>query len=336
MPPCCAFGTVALYGRQGSFQWPCVSLGAGTRMNAKIAFLACPGTLPGSPTRRLDAQEHDLQFAALAPDLAERGMDLVAIDWHAPDEAFAEINLALLGTVWDYTDDHAQFLRRIERLTKMGVKVCNSGNVVRWNSDKRYLRDLERAGIPVIETLWLDQATGQDIVAAFDHLATDRLVLKKQIGAGAEGQHLLECEVFDPESWSCDHAMMAQAFLPAIQTEGEYSFVFVAGQLSHTLIKRAAGGDYRIQSIYGGYEEKVEPAHDDAMAAEAVMAALPFDTPLYARIDMVRGSDGELRLMEAELIEPYLYPLQGPQLGKRMANAIAALLDPPSPPISSP
>ena len=56
------------------------------------------------------------------------------------------------------------------------------------------------------------------------------------------------------------------------------------------------------------------------------MAALPFDDLLYARIDMVRRPAGELAVMEAELIEPYLYPEQGPGLGHRLAAAIVARL----------
>jgi hypothetical protein len=52
---------------------------------------------------------------------------------------------------------------------------------------------------------------------------------------------------------------------------------------------------------------------------------LPFSDLLYARIDMVRGADGRLRLMEAELVEPYLYPVQGPQFGRRMASTLLAL-----------
>ena len=51
--------------------------------------------------------------------------------------------------------------------------------------------------------------------------------------------------------------------------------------------------------------------------------ALPYSTPLYGRIDMLRMEDGGLALMEAEFIEPYLYPVQGPQLGERLAKAIA-------------
>ena len=66
------------------------------------------------------------------------------------------------------------------------------------------------------------------------------------------------------------------------------------------------------------------PGEQDLATAEAVVAALPFDRPLYCRIDMVRLASGELAVMEAEMIEPYLYPVQGPQLGEKMAKAILA------------
>ena len=118
---------------------------------------------------------------------------------------------------------------------------------------------------------------------------------------------------------------MIQPFLPAIQHEGELSFIFVSGQLSHALIKRAAAGDYRIQSLYGGSEVPLAPAPADRAAAEAVMALLPFaKPPLYARIDMVRLEDGQLALIEAELIEPYLYPEQGPGFGASLAEGLLA------------
>jgi hypothetical protein len=116
---------------------------------------------------------------------------------------------------------------------------------------------------------------------------------------------------------------MIQPFLPAIQAEGELSFIFIGGELSHALIKRAAAGDYRIQSLYGGSEVAFDPAPADREAAEAGMAMLPFaQPPSYARIDMVRLDNGELAVIEAELIEPYLYPEQGPEFGKRLADAL--------------
>ena len=53
-----------------------------------IAFLACPETLPGSPTRRPDAFEHDLQLAALRVGLGTRA-EVTATDWRAPLEELA-------------------------------------------------------------------------------------------------------------------------------------------------------------------------------------------------------------------------------------------------------
>jgi glutathione synthase/RimK-type ligase-like ATP-grasp enzyme len=119
---------------------------------------------------------------------------------------------------------------------------------------------------------------------------------------------------------------MVQPFLPAIAEEGELSFVFIDGEPSHALRKRPAQGDYRIQSLYGGRESAFDPAPSEIAAASAVLAALPVAPPVYARIDMLRDNDGALRLMEAELIEPYLYPEQGERVGEHLARALARRL----------
>jgi hypothetical protein len=119
---------------------------------------------------------------------------------------------------------------------------------------------------------------------------------------------------------------MIQPFLPAIVEEGEISLIFIDGTFSHALRKRAAEGDYRIQSLFGGREEDFTPSAAELAQAAAALAACPFPAPLYARIDMVRLPSGELAMMEAELIEPYLYPDQGPDLGERLADGVARRL----------
>ena len=290
-------------------------------MTTRIGFLACPGTLPGSPVRRADAFEHDVQIEALRKGFTPAGLDLVEIDWHGEIETLAAFPLVLVGTVWDYQDHEAAFLARLEELAARGVIVCNSAELVRWNSDKSYLRDLSAAGAPTIPTLWPDAPSGEDIAAAFDHFGCDRLVVKRRVGAGAEGQEIFSRENAPPAGWRYGHRAMVQPFLPAIVEEGEYSFVFIDGQFSHAIRKTAAAGDYRIQSLYGGKEEAIDPTPSDIAAAEAVIRTIPGEVPLYARIDMIRH-DGALAVMEAEMIEPYLYPRQGPHLGQLMAEAV--------------
>ncbi|MCP5397062.1 MAG: hypothetical protein H6918_10100 [Sphingomonadaceae bacterium] len=292
----------------------------------QIGFLACPGTLPGSPLRRADAYEHDMQVAALRPALAACEAELVVIDWHMPSSAFSGLDMVLVGTPWDYQDEADAFLTRLDELEVMGLPLCNPAAMVRWNLDKHYLAELAGLGAPTIPTLWLDTPDAENVAAAFDIFECDRVVVKRRVGAGAEGQESFTRAAPPPAGWQMDRPAMVQPFLPSIVEEGETSFIFVDGAFSHALLKTAATGDYRIQSLYGGQETPVEPDDEDIATALGIIAALPFPTPLYARIDMVRGPEGKLLLMEAELVEPYLYPEQGPELGPRMAEAIMARL----------
>ena len=289
----------------------------------RVAYLACATTLPGSPTRREDAFEHDLQIAALRPAFAAREIELVERDWAAPLAAFEGCDGALIGTTWDYQDHHQSFLARLEALA---MPVFNPPTTVRWNADKRYLRELAGQGAPIIPTIWEDDATRDEIETALDRFGCERVVVKRQVGAGALGQLDFARDRLPDTDWRLGRPAMIQPFLPAIETEGELSFVFIDGALSHAVRKRPAAGDYRIQSLFGGREEPVVPDPADLCAARDVCVLLPGPTPLYARIDMVRDDEGRLLLMEAELVEPYLYPEQGPQLGKRLAAALARRL----------
>ena len=293
----------------------------------KIAFLACAETLPGPGSRRGDAFEHDLEVAALRPAFAERGLDLVEIDWRSPLAAFDGIALALLGTAWDYQDHAQDFIAKLEAIAALGIAVCNPPEVVRWNADKRYLRELEQRGATIVPTLWVEDAGRDDIVGAMESLSAEDIVIKRQVGAGGIGQYRFAHDALPAADWRMGQPAMVQPFLPSILEEGEYTFVFIDGAFSHGVRKRAGGGEYRIQSLFGGYEEAWTPSPADLQTAEQVVAALPFSDLLYCRIDMIRLPSGELAVMEAETIEPYLYPEQGPELGERLANAVAKRLD---------
>ena len=174
-------------------------------------------------------------------------------------------------------------------------------------------------------TRWLERASAGDIAAAMDAFDCTTIVAKRQVGAGAEGQSIHRAGSLDP-AWAMDQPMMLQPYLEQIASDGEYSFLFVDGHFSHALVKRPARGDYRVQTLYGGTEQTLDPAPADLAAAQEIIASLPHEKPLYARVDMVRGEAGMLLVMEVELIEPYLYPEQGPQIGTLIAEAIARRL----------
>ncbi|MEX1252076.1 MAG: hypothetical protein WEA77_12880 [Hyphomonas sp.] len=287
----------------------------------KIAYLASRVTLPGSPIRRTDAFEHDFMMDALRGPFEARGFRIEEVSWDDPKADWSAYGAVIIGTTWDYWDRLDEFLAALERIEGQ-TRLFNGSALVKWNVRKTYLRELETKGAKLIPTLWLDVADDAAARAAFATLESDDLVFKRQVGAGAKDQHRLKRGEPVPEM---RHPMMAQPFLPMIQTEGELSFIFIDGEFSHALIKRAQPGDYRIQSTYGGREEKITPGADDLAAARAIIGTLD-EAPLYGRVDMLRGADGELLLMELEVIEPYLYPVEGPELGERMAAGVARRL----------
>ncbi len=287
-----------------------------------IAFLACKTTMPGRGERRGDAYESDLMTDAISQALADHGLEMRIVDWEADLAEFDGVSLALLGSSWNYQDKPQEFIAKLDALEARGIQLCNSAEIVRWNARKTYLRELADKGAATIPTIWLDDVSGDDVMAAIEAFDCERLVVKRQIGAGAEGQEMFARTQMPDTSWRFGHKAMLQPFLPTIQSEGELSFIFIQGELSHALCKKAAEGEYRIQSLYGGTESHHSPSDDEAAQAQKIIAALPFSPPLYARIDMVRGERGQLLLMEAEMIEPYLYPVQGPELGPRIASAI--------------
>jgi glutathione synthase/RimK-type ligase-like ATP-grasp enzyme len=287
----------------------------------KIAYLASRVTIPGSLVRRTDAFEHDFMMDALRGPFAARGMTVEDISWDDPKADWASYSAVLIGTTWDYWDRLDEFLETLRRI-ESATRLFNPVSLVTWNIRKTYLRELETKGAKLIPTVWLDVADEASARAAFDTLGADDLVFKRQIGAGAKGQHRLTRGEPIPEM---PHPMMVQPFLPMIQTEGELSFIFIDGEFSHALVKRAQPGDYRIQSSYGGREERITASTNDLAAARAIIAALDAP-PLYGRVDMLRGPDGGLLLMELEVLEPYLYPIEGPELGERMAAGVARRL----------
>lgn len=273
----------------------------------KIAILASDNMMPGHPEERGDAFERDEEMGKLVPAFAARGMQADLIPWRQAAEKANEYDAMLPLLVWDYFEgNEIAFIAEMAK-AEAKTKVFNTFKTLKWNANKAYLDELEAEGAPVISTITADRVTETGVARALEELETDRLVIKPQVGGGAWRQVLYKKgDSFPHKDELPPEGAMIQAFLPSVTEEGEYSFLYFGGQFSHGLIKRPKKGDYRIQSLYGGTEETYEPTPQERTSARAVLNALDF-TPLYARVDLLRGRDGKLKLIELEMIEPYLY-----------------------------
>ncbi len=291
----------------------------------EIALLTAANLVSGAIDRRSDAYLFDVQLEILQAGFAPEGLQLTPVRWTDPETDWTRYGAVLVNCAWDYQDRHEDFLATLDRIAGQGVPVFNDPKTVRWNIRKTYLREIEAKGIPVIPTLWPEAPTAADIAEAMRVFGVDDVVLKRQVGGGARAQVRYTRANMPEPGPVMDRPGMIQPFVPAIASEGEFSFLFVDGAFSHVLVKRAKAGDYRIQEAYGGKSQAIDPAPKDRAAAQAVMDVLA-DMPLYARVDMVRGEDGGLMLMELEVLEPYLYPKDGPQIGAMLGKALARRL----------
>jgi glutathione synthase/RimK-type ligase-like ATP-grasp enzyme len=232
----------------------------------------------------------------------------------------------LLRSVWDYHTRYVEFAEWLGLLDKAEVPVFNDSDLVRWNADKSYLLELRERGVAIVPTQIAAGPCLREVIAG---LTGQEIVVKPTVGAnalqtirGIAGSDELSRAMDDLP----DAVYLVQPFLPEIQSEGEWSLLFIDGEFSHAVLKRPADGDYRVQLVLGGTSALTEAPSVVREAAAAALAAV--DTrraPLYARVDGV-VTGGRFLLMELELIEPYLYLLDFPAADDKLATALAARL----------
>lgn len=262
----------------------------------------------------------DADDRPLIPALAERGVTAEPVVWDDPDVDWDAYDLAVVRSTWDYSARRDEFVAWAERVPRL----VNPAAVLRWNTDKRYLRALEEAGVPVIPTIWLDPDRHLSKRAVHTRMpAFGDFVVKPVVSAGAKDTGRYQPVSAESRALAIQHAMslldsgrwvMIQKYVQSVDTEGETCLTFVDGELRHAAHKKALlSGPAEELSAYR--EEEISPVEATAaqldvaqralqVAAETVGLAEPL---LYARVDLVEGEDGVPTVIELELTEPSLF-----------------------------
>lgn len=228
-------------------------------------------------------------------------------------------DLVMPLVAWGYHNAPDDFRRALVHIKAKGYRMQNSAEIVIWNVDKAYLRDLAQGGIRIVPTLFADSLTPESLSRARADFGQDALVLKPRISAGAK--KTLIWEGADVPDGAPETDAMIQPFMPAIQSEGEWSLIFFGGDFSHAVLKTPKPGDFRSQPDYDAHLRVQTPP---VAAVELAYQALEYlgQTLLYARVDMVRNGAGDFCLMELELIEPDLYLKYEEAAPARLSHAV--------------
>ncbi len=242
--------------------------------------------------------------------LQQKGLDICKEVWTDQNADWEKYEVAILKAPWDYHENISQFYKWLDEISRLQVNLLNPAAIVKWNSDKHYLKNIAEAGFSVPQSEFLEKGNQLKLNSYFGQLNTDKLIVKPCISAGSNNtfavmrKDITEVEPMINELLKTG-SYIVQPFLEEIQTEGEWSFVFFNSQFSHCLLKKAGPGDFRVQNHLGGSVHIQLPPSQHLKTAEAIIARFAKEC-LYARVDGVIVNN-EFRLMELELIDPYLY-----------------------------
>lgn len=260
----------------------------------------------------------DADLPVLVAALREAGAEADAVFWDDGDVDWGGYDLAVIRSTWDYSwraDEFVAWARRCGKVTRL----ANPAEVVRWNTDKRYLGELAEAGVPVVPTRYLAPGDpvslpeGQEYVVKPTSGAGARYAARYAPGPGQHKTAVRHLERMHAEGLTA----MVQPYMRGIDAGGERALQFFGGRLLHASRKRAVLSPdtaFDADKVAHPGLEPWTPTPAEREVAERALAAVPNASELlYARVDLVDGDDGQPRVMELELVEPNLFLFLHPE-----------------------
>jgi glutathione synthase/RimK-type ligase-like ATP-grasp enzyme len=253
------------------------------------------------------AQQLDQDLVPLTSALTRFGIDHAVHVWDDVNVAWSRFELVLIRSTWDYSGRLPEFLAWCDGVESM-TRLINSADVVRWNTDKRYLRELQAHGIPIVPTTFI--APGDTV-----RITEGEVVVKPTVSAGAadterfKADEAVSAAAFVEQLNDAGRTAMVQPYIASVDQRGETALVYFGGSFSHAFRKgpiltgktEMLGGLFALENL-----SATEPVPSERALAEQVMDLVPGgrDAVLYSRVDLVLDDDGEPMVLELELTEP--------------------------------
>lgn len=265
----------------------------------------------------------------LIPELAKHNITASAQIWNDKKVNWTDFDYLIFRNTWDYFEKEAEFNLWLDHIEGLRIKTLNAIGVIKENKHKFYLREMERNGIKIIPTVFIDKTNNLQLSEIIPS-HWKKAVIKPAFSGGAYQTSVFE--VIDIEkineeyqSIASEKELLLQEFMPEIQTSGETSLIFFNKKYSHCVNKKPVDGDFRVQSQFGGKYSAIEPGSELIEEAQKIVNQFKNDL-LYARVDGII-IENELHLMEIECIEPDLYFNLSDGSHQRFVDSIIELIN---------
>jgi len=262
--------------------------------------------------------------------LEKKGLKVIRTNWDNPDFDWTKTKYILFRTIWDYFDRFDEFVSWLEKV-KSQTMLINPYSTIRWNMDKHYLADLNKKGINIPPTMFIEPCDDRSLHEIVSQSGWNNLILKPAVsGAGRHTYKLTQDGIAGHQSvykkLIAEESMLLQEFQHNITTKGEVAFMLFGGKFSHAVLKKAKPDDFRVQDDFGGTVHDYEASPEEIAFAEKVVT-LCDPIPVYARVDVIWDNNNKLCVSELELIEPELWFRKHPPAADQFADRIVENMD---------
>lgn len=267
---------------------------------------------------------------SLRAALAARGLVGQVVGWEDPAVEWSRFTLALVRSTGPTSWDRERLLGAA-RQVGAATALWNPAEVLRWNSHRSYLLELEERGAPIPPTAWLARGDEVELATLLAARGWDAVVISPAVPGAAGSVHVSVAEDRD-----ASRATTGEAGVPPATSVGEVTdgIDLQAGQ--HHLDRLLACGDVLVQSdltatgggrrsviVIDGRVSHAVPAADPDSAALArwVVEATGVEL-LYARVDLIDDASRNPQVLEMDAVAPELDLGQTPQAADALAAAI--------------
>ena len=270
-----------------------------------------------------------LEQELLKSSLEAQGLKVNVTFWDNPSYEWQKTKSVLFRTVWDYFERFDEFWEWLEQV-KTKTKLINSYELIKWNIDKHYLKDLKNNDIQVVPTYFADRGNNISLQEIANSKDWKHIVIKPAISASAFNTYkITNDEIEQKEQLFHEllqtHDMLVQPFFPTISELGEASLMVFGGEFTHAILKKAKAGDFRVQDDFGGTVHDYNPTQEEIKFAEKVFQSCT-SLPIYGRVDIVWDTNKHIYLSELEIIEPELWIRNRPESANKIAEAVNKIL----------
>jgi glutathione synthase/RimK-type ligase-like ATP-grasp enzyme len=275
------------------------------------------------------ARDLDEDLAPLFASLSGAGAAVRVVEWDDGEIDWSQFDLALLRSTWDYSMRLPEFLKWADFVSK-ATQLVNPTPVVRWNTDKHYLGELRQADVRTVPSTFVEPGdSASQVMNEFlvQHAASE-FVVKPAISSGARdaqryGRRELEAAILHIRRLlDAERSVVVQPYLDRVDADGETALIYFGGRFSHAIRKAALlrRGAASTRALFAAEHISARvPKLDELRTAERALGAIPFATPLYARVDLIRDADAAPCVLELELTEPSLFFAHAPGAVERFA-----------------